>query len=191
MNQISRLRLEGFRRLESVDLTVRPFMVLIGANGVGKTSLLDAFSLLSASASGNLSTSLSRLGGISSLVTRERASGIAMYVEMKVPGHEPLEYDLGLRVNGTGYALSREVLTQRHSGHAAPFKHIDSSEAGIKYYDVRPGKKGLVKPDWDYNSLETSLSQVPRMFHEPEDLRRVLSTATLYHARWMWAPGRR
>ncbi len=182
MNRIKRLKLEGFRRLESVDLPVRPLMVLIGANGVGKTSLLDAVTLISASAGGNLTSTLSRLGGISSVVTRDRASEVSLAVEMEVPGHHPLEYDLSIRVSGTGHALSRETLRQDR-GHASAFKHIDSSDAGIRYYDVRPGHKGgLIKPDWDYNSFETSLSQVPRMFREPEELRKVLSTATSYHA---------
>ena len=64
MNKIKRIKINGFRRLKEVDLPVRSFMVLIGANGVGKTSFLDAFSLLSASASGNLNKTLSDHGGI-------------------------------------------------------------------------------------------------------------------------------
>jgi predicted ATPase len=47
MYKINRIKINGFRRLKEVDLQVKPFMVLIGANGVGKTSMLDAFSLLS------------------------------------------------------------------------------------------------------------------------------------------------
>ena len=45
MYRISRLKIEGFRRLREIDLMVRPFMVLIGANCVGKTSLLQTHSL--------------------------------------------------------------------------------------------------------------------------------------------------
>ena len=73
MSRINRLKIGGFRRLEQVDLRVRPFMVLIGANGVGKSSLLDAFSLLSASASGKLKEIVSQFGSITSLLTRGRS----------------------------------------------------------------------------------------------------------------------
>ncbi|MGO8673700.1 MAG: AAA family ATPase, partial [Capsulimonadaceae bacterium] len=59
MNKLNRLHICGFRRLKDVDLEIRPMMVMIGANGVGKTSVLDAVSLLSASASGNLREKLS------------------------------------------------------------------------------------------------------------------------------------
>ncbi len=38
-----------------------------------------------------------------------------------------------------------------------------------------------MRPNWAHNPLETSLSQVPKMFKEPEDLRSRLSSSTLYH----------
>jgi len=41
-----RLSVKGFRRLSDIDLSLRPLSVLIGANGTGKTSILDALSLL-------------------------------------------------------------------------------------------------------------------------------------------------
>ena len=72
MYQVSRFGIKGFRRLFNVDLEIRPFMAVIGINGSGKTSLLDAFSLLSASAEGNLSKKLSELGGIISLQEANR-----------------------------------------------------------------------------------------------------------------------
>ena len=48
MNRISsfkKISVERFRRLCEVELELRPLTVLIGANGTGKTSLLDVFSL--------------------------------------------------------------------------------------------------------------------------------------------------
>jgi len=177
-NRIKRLKIEGFRRLESIDLEVRPLMVVIGANGAGKTSLLDAVSLISASAAGNLTSSLSRLGGIGSVVTRDRRTEISLSVEMEVPGHQPLEYALAVQVNGTGHSISRELLRQDR-GQSAPFKHIDATQGVTRYFDLKTSK--LVKPNWDLDQQESFLSQVPRMFKEPEDLRKVLSNATLYH----------
>src|SRR4051794_12820232 len=76
MNKLNHLRIRGFRRLYDVNLDLRPMMVMIGANGVGKTSLLDAVSLLSSSASGNLNAGLSALGGIGSLLTRGVAKSV-------------------------------------------------------------------------------------------------------------------
>ncbi len=177
---ISRLKIDGFRRLHAIDLQVRPLMVLIGANGVGKTSFLDALSLLSASAAGGLNSKLSELGGIASIATRSGGTkDVALLVDMKVPGHEPLEYQISLAPKGTGYSISQEVLSQAR-GFPNPFKHIDSRAGEIRYYRTDE-PRGLVRPDWEHNPLESSLSQVPKMFREPEELRRILASASLYH----------
>ena len=61
MTFFERIHINGFRRLADVDLELKPLNVVIGANGSGKTSLLDVFSLLAASASGRLKTTLSEL----------------------------------------------------------------------------------------------------------------------------------
>lgn len=179
MYKIEQIKIGGFRRLLDMKLQVRPFMVLIGANGVGKTSFLDAFFLLSASASGNLNNMLSQFGGIANLLTRGKSENLSLYVKMSVPDHEPLEYDLSLAPKGTGYSISKELLRQAHEGYERPFKHIDSSDGDIKYYEIKENR--LVRPNWEHNPLETSLSQVPKMFRQPEELRRILSTVTQYH----------
>lgn len=179
MNKINRIRIGGFRRLYDVDLPIRPLMVLIGANGVGKTSLLDVLSLLSASAEGQLNSGLSELGGVVSVLTRGQADAVSILVDMEVPGHEPLEYDLSLSPKGNGYAIAREVLSQRREGSPEPFKQIDSLDGDIKYFRIEESR--LVRPDWEHDPRETSLSQVPKMFRQPEELRRVLGSATQYH----------
>lgn len=176
MNKLNHLRVRGFRRLFDVDIDLRPMMVLIGANGVGKTSILDAVSLLSASASGKLNTGLSGLGGIGSLLTRGVAKNLAFEISMDVPGHNPLDYSLELQPKGNGYQIAREELSQYH-GIPQPFIHITGAGTRIRYHD---GQR-LVAPDWDFDSEESALSQVPKMFREPEEFRKVLSTATRYH----------
>lgn len=180
MHKLRRIEIGGFRRLAQVEIEVRPLMVLIGANGVGKTSLLDALSLLSASASGRLNLELSRLGGVGSLLTRGKASNLRWGADMEVPGYQPLRYEVSVEPAGGSYAIDRETLTQRRKGYAQPFKHIDSSRGEIKYHDIE--QKRWVRPDWEHSPLETSLAQVPKMYRQPEDLRRTLATATHYHA---------
>jgi len=176
MRNLNRLSIRGFRRLNDVDLELRRMMVMVGANGVGKTSILDAISLLSASASGNLNTGLSALGGIGSLLTRGVAKSLSFDISMGVPGYNPLDYSLELQPNGNGYQIAREELSQ-DSGLPEPFKHITTPGGRIRYHDG----KSLVPPSWAFDSEESALSQVPKMFREPEEFRKVLSTATRYH----------
>ena len=72
--QIERLQIKGFRRLYDIDVALRPLCVVIGPNGSGKTSLLDVFSILSASASGTLDKKLSEFGGLNAILTAKLAS---------------------------------------------------------------------------------------------------------------------
>jgi recombinational DNA repair ATPase RecF len=46
VHQINNISIAGFKRLQDVDLEMRPLMVIIGGNGVGKTSMLDAVKLV-------------------------------------------------------------------------------------------------------------------------------------------------
>jgi len=89
-----------------------------------------------------------------------------------------LEYRLGIKTKGIGYEISKESLTQKHKGHKEPFKYIESFGANLKYWDVVAKK--LSPPNWDTSKLETSLSQVPKMYHEPESFRQLLASSTYY-----------
>ncbi len=153
---------------------------MIGANGTGKTSVLDVLSLLASSAQGKLASSISDLSGLTNILTYDKATDLKLGITMDVPGYAPLEYSLSLRQQGLAHVIGEETLSQQRYQQANPFLHISSSvERGIKYYD--PDKKGLFPPSWEHNSLETSLAQVPKMFQEPEDFRRRLASSTFYH----------
>ncbi len=179
MPLISRIGIQGFRRLRDVDLEMRPMMALIGANGVGKTSFMDALSLLAASARGSLSQHFNDLGGVAVVTTRDRLGDIVLSAEMDVPNYEPLQYNIQVAPRGQSYAIAEEALTQARAGYSIPFKHVESQHGNVHYYD--PAGSRLVQPDWVYDFQESALSQVPRMFPEPENLRRILSSVTQYH----------
>ena len=178
----SNLRVEGFRRLRKIDLSLRPLTVLIGANGVGKTSLLDVMSLLAASADGHLNATISELAGIGSLLTGDGAERIVLSLSMSMDNKSPLEYNIAISPTGLAYSIEDEKLThqRQHNKPDNPFKYIDSHLASIKYFEVDSGK--LLSPNWEHNPLESSLAQVPKMFKEPEIFRRALASSTLYHA---------
>jgi len=174
------ISIKGFRRLADVQLELRPLTVLIGANGIGKTSLLDVFSLLASSAGGSLNTALSELGGLAALITYDHAEELALGISMEVQNKEPLLYLLRIGPRGPSYVIEEETLIQNRPAEPGPFKHIDSHGANIRYYKVKKGR--LVRPTWEHNPLETSLYEVPKMFQGPEDFRRKLASSMSYHA---------
>jgi predicted ATPase len=173
------LGIRGFRRLNAVDLPLRSLCVMIGANGVGKTSVLEVLSLLASSAAGNMSASISDLGGLTSLLTYDRADELEFGITMGVGGHQPLEYSLRIRPDGIAYRIEHESLSQKRRADPPPFLHITADGPDVQYFEGGQGR--LVRPNWKHNPLETSLSQVPKMFQEPEGFRRRLASSTFYH----------
>jgi predicted ATPase len=178
-----RLLVRGYRRLRDLDLTLRPLNVLIGANGVGKTSILEVIDLLAASAEGTLESTLSQAGGISSVLTLDGVTdSMQLSLRMPVEGEPPINYEVDFSVSGVGYQISSENLIQQQNITAKnPFNFISSRDGRIKYYDVK-GKK-LTDPNWNYKYNETALSQVPKMFQKAETFRHFLGdTSEIYHA---------
>ena len=67
MNTFEHLKIDGFRRLFSAEVEMRPLTVMIGANGVGKSSFLEIFSQLYRSPIQVKSTCSSKLCSISAI----------------------------------------------------------------------------------------------------------------------------
>lgn len=173
------LSIEGFRRLQKVEFKLRPLCVMIGANGTGKTSVLDVMSLLANSARGKLSASIADFSGLNSVLTFDKTSELSLGISMEVPRYHPLDYSLKLRPQGVAYTIAEETLSQKRREQPPPFLHIDSRGPDVKYFEVNQSR--LVRPNWEHNPLETSLAQVPKMFQEPEDFRNRLASSTFYH----------
>jgi len=182
MNLFESITIQGYRRLFNVqvDMRDRPLTVMIGANGVGKTSLLEIFSLLAASANAQLANKISELGGLTDIITRDRANSIEISLSMNVPVYGTLDYQLEVAIKGLTYEIVRETLTENNPLVSEPFKHIYSLGLDVKYFNFDDEK--LLRPNWDHNPLETSLSQVPKMYQEPENLRKRLASCTFYGA---------
>ncbi len=186
MNIFKKIHVQGFRRLHDVDLKLKPLNVMIGANGSGKTSMLDVFSLLSASASGDLKQTISNIGGVDSNLTAFSEAGggkaqvLRFELEKAVLGEEPLKYAIAIKPGGVSYQIFDESLTQqRILGAPQPQKYIESMYGTVRYFD--PVKKNLRPPDWEHIPLESALSQVPKMYQEPENFRKSLASSTHYH----------
>ncbi|MEX2091263.1 MAG: AAA family ATPase [Pirellulales bacterium] len=202
MATFSRLHVQGFRRLADVDIELRPLCVAIGANGCGKTSLLDVFSLLSASARAEFAKSIGDLGGFSSVNTRDSEGVLEFVASLTIPwGSTGLakrrvdryDYRLSLKQQGMGYAIEGESLVRNAIGIAESQELIRSIRSNVEYLDdamnvgKAPGSK-TKKPTYIradslfHNPLETALSQVTRQPSELGHVRNSLEAYTYYSA---------
>lgn len=187
MSTFERVRVQGFRRLADVDLKLKPLNVMIGANGSGKTSLLDVFTLLAASASGQLKAQIKELGGVDANLTLrseeeiKKAAFLRIEIDKSVATHAPIKYAISIRPGGTTYQIPDESLTQHSDPNQPhPMKFVESIHGRVRYYDIV--EKRLKAPTWQLDELESALSQVGKMYQEPESFRSILASSTHYHA---------
>ncbi|MCA8994275.1 MAG: AAA family ATPase [Planctomycetaceae bacterium] len=115
MSTFERIHIQGFRRLVDVNLPLKPLNVLIGANGCGKTSLLDVFSLLGASVQGELASAFGDFGGASTLASNLSSHPKIDRIGFSLlfsPGYgkRTLRYGLEVRCIFTSYQVSNEFL---------------------------------------------------------------------------------
>jgi predicted ATPase len=180
MNRLSRIRVEGFRRLQALDLELRPLNVVIGANGSGKTSLLDVFALLAASAAGRLKEKVSELGGMSQILTIDRSKECTIGLSIGDGGGNPFKaptaYQLTIVPREISYEIVKEVLSCWDFG---PCGSIESHNGDVKY--IAANNSQAIAPDWGFDFLETALSQVPKALREPDEFRVRLASSTFYH----------
>lgn len=62
-NQLSRLKLEGFKSIKDCDLKLKELNILIGPNGAGKSNFIGFFKLIQQALDGNLQRFISKNGG--------------------------------------------------------------------------------------------------------------------------------
>lgn len=184
MSVVDSISIKGYRRLHRVDIEIQPLTVMIGANGVGKTSLLEVFTLLSASANGQLESKLSELGGLNEILTRDFSQDLLIIYTYTLQNN-CFDYIIKLTPKGLAYSISIEQLTATSDitiSHPESMRidYIQSHGVDVKYWNQETNE--LIKPTWEYNFFETALSQVPKNYQEAEKFRKQLASCTFYGA---------
>jgi predicted ATPase len=180
VHRFDRLRVKGFRRLADVAFELRPLTVMIGANGVGKTSVLDAVSLLSQAARGGLNAAIGEHSGLSAILTNGSSPSLHLGCSMNAGIHRHLQYDLQILPQGHAYRISEERLSLDRDSGTRISNYIEGKGASISYLDEKT-KQG-VRPTWQYDPLETALAQTPKNFDKQENFRQQLGSVAFYHA---------
>lgn len=175
---ISKLKVSGFRRLRDVRIELGPLCVLIGANGSGKSSVLDVLSLIAASAAKRMNETIMAMGGFSSVVTRDGFQ-IAFSLDFAESGATRFQYSFDILRAGVGYRLGSELLIESPSEPNAPQIPLMAlhGEAGMESAsgELQALKAPLIPG-------ETALSQLPDVAKAASisGFRRSLASATLY-----------
>ncbi|MBM3740941.1 MAG: ABC transporter ATP-binding protein [Acidobacteria bacterium] len=124
---ITRLRVQGYRRLVDAEVEMRPFGVMIGANGSGKASLMEVLSLLSAAANNGFADALGRLGGFPAV--RNPGAERVVFTVNAGGAADAFFYELILRPASMGFAITGETL--RVEGQERLLISSDGSSTGM------------------------------------------------------------
>ena len=83
MRAIEQIRIDGYKSIRSLDLTLRPLNVLIGANGVGKSNFINAFRFLNELINENLQLHVAKSGGVDTFLHfgQQTTDELRLYVE--------------------------------------------------------------------------------------------------------------
>jgi predicted ATPase len=170
MTGFRHINVSGFRRLKDVQLAMNPLNVLIGANGSGKTSLMDVVSLLADSARGQLKQAISDLGGLDASLTNlksmesKKVKKLVVDVQIENEKLDELRYAIELVPEGIGYGIFQEVLNNAASMPLLSKRYIPSSAQSRS----------------SEGSHETVLSRSSRKLKVRADVQRLLSSVTQY-----------
>jgi len=131
--KLESIRLRNFRSFKDAEMKHIPnFCVLVGANGVGKSTLFCVFDFLKNLMASNLSNALARLGGSRGFqeVRSRNASGpIEIEIKFRANAKAPLATYF-LRIDekkGRAY-VAREILKYRHGSKGQPWHFLDFAD---------------------------------------------------------------
>ena len=107
-----------------------PFTVVIGKNGVGKSTLFDAFGFVADCLSHDVEAAcdMKQRGGFERLLSREASGPISFEIYYReATGERPMTYELSIALDKSGRPfVESEVLKQRRKGqkHGRPFPFL-------------------------------------------------------------------
>jgi predicted ATPase len=170
--RIRELRLRKFRAFENARLQLNDLTVIVGRNGSGKSTILEAFDFLQDAVTHSLVVALERRGGVGSLVhrpsdraqrdyTSEKArqrdagarppsisSGFEIAIDIKLPSTNVL-YGFALaptKRNRSGFRIKREELLT-YPKRSFSFVRSDSSKGGNIRTDIKGVSLADLAPD--------------------------------------------
>ena len=127
--RIESLEIKNYRMFRHVALKdLQPMMVVIGANGTGKTTLLDIFTFLQDSLQQNVSAAVAKRGGFSQLASRGERGPIELSVKFRNESRHLATYHLEIAERRGRAIVAAELLKYRRGPHGKPWHFLDFKE---------------------------------------------------------------
>jgi len=126
--QIESIEIGNYRALRNVKLEdLRRLVILVGANGTGKSTIFDAFTFLKDALSMNVGKAVLKRGGFKELVSRGSDGAIHFTLKFRESGGRLATYELAISQENGLAVVEREVLKFRRGQRGKPWHFIDFS----------------------------------------------------------------
>ncbi|GHT82088.1 ATPase [Spirochaetia bacterium] len=131
--RIETIRLKNFKAFQDVEITDIPGLcVIVGANGVGKSTLFDVFGFLKDCLTHNVTKALQSRGGFKEVVSRnheEEHIVIEIQYRTEINKRERLvTYLLEIGLKNNKPVIYHELLSYKRSSYGSPFHFLDFKE---------------------------------------------------------------
>lgn len=124
--QIESIEIQNYRVLRNVKLEDLPrLIVLVGANGAGKSTVFDAFSFLKDTLSLNAGKAVSKRGGFKELCSRGSEGPIQFLLKFRESEGRLATYQLAIGQDQGRVVVEREVLKFRRGQRGKPWHFVD------------------------------------------------------------------
>lgn len=163
--RIHSIRIKNFKSLQNVHIeNVPEFAVFIGANGTGKTTLIDVFGFLRDCLSGSARSAVQKRAGFAQLVSRGHETE-TIEIELKVDldftksegRSRRVTYSLGVGEVGRRVQVRHERLSWRRGSYGRPFNFLDFKDGkGVAVVESE-GAFGEQVPEEDLERDEETL----------------------------------
>ncbi len=125
--RIESIRIKNYKTFRDVNVDKLPNMVvLLGANGTGKSTFFDIFSFLKDALMGNVRQALTRRGGFKEVISRGETGPILIELKFRDRAEDPLiTYELQINLDQGQPIVSKELLQYRRGRYGRPWRFLD------------------------------------------------------------------
>ena len=125
--RIEQIDIKNYRLFKNVTLSDLPqLVVVVGANGTGKSTLFDVFSFLKDALTQNVASAVAKRGGFRTLVSRGHNGPIEIAIKFRESGGRLATYMLSVGLDESRKTVvDREVLRYRRGQYGKPWHFVD------------------------------------------------------------------
>ena len=163
--ELKSIKIQNYKALQEIRLKDLPkFMVFVGANGTGKSTLFDIFGFLRDALNGNVRQALDARGRFPEVVSRgheQESILLEIQVKMEIAGFSRLvTYHLEIGQDDGRPLVKREFLRYKRGRYGAPFYFLD----------FRNGEGFAIANEEDFKKPDLELTREHPQLESPDIL---------------------